>query len=149
MFIPRRVLFLILLAIVVVAAVGYWLWRPPAGAFRFSIDRPVIKQGENATITVTVKNLDLKRQTVEYRFNVSHWVEIHEGAEKLLPRIGPEYMFNYTIEATDPEKTKAFLVIGRLEEGISSATYPISLTISFDGEDLPKTWNDIILEVER
>ena len=141
-------LFLILVAIVVVAAVAFWLWKQPPGPVTFTIDRPVIKQDENATITITIENRDLKRHIVEYRFNVSSWVLVHEGAERLLPRIGPEYVFNYTIEATDPEKTKAFLVIGTLEEGVSSATYPISLTISFDGKDLEKTWSNITLKVE-
>lgn len=115
----------------------------------FYIDRSVIKQGENATITVIVENRDLITLSVEYRFNVSHRVLIYEGAEKLLPRIGTEYTFNYTMGATDPSETKVFVVVGTLEEGISSATYPISLSVYFDGEELEKTWRDLTLKVEE
>ena len=133
----------------VIAAVGFWFFTQSTGSVKFSIDRSVIKQDENATITVTVENFDLKTHSVEYRFSVSHKLSIYEGAEKPLPRIDSQFTFNYTLEATDPSKTKVFVVIGRLEEDISSATYPISLTVYFDGTPLEKTWNDLTLKVEE
>lgn len=135
--------------IVVIAAVGLWSWRPTASPVEFSIDRSGIKHGENATITVTVKNVQMKEYIVEYRFAASDRLLIHEGAERLLPRIGSEYVFNYTLGAADPSDTKVFVVEGRLEEGISSATYPISLSIYFDEDELEKTWNDLTLKVEK
>lgn len=149
MVIPRRVLFLILVAIVVVAAVGFWLWRQPPGPVTFSVDRSVIKKGENATITVTVENRDKFTHIVEYRFNVSHRVLIYEGAEKLLSKTGSGYTFNHTIEARHPSETNVFVAVGTLEEGISSATYPISLNIYFDGAEIEKTWSDLTLKVEE
>ena len=132
-----------------IAAVGLWSWRPSASPIEFSIDRSVIKHGENATITIKAENFDMKTHRVEYRFTASERLLIHEGAERLLPRIGSEYVFNYTLGAADPSDTKVFVVVGKLEEGISSATYPISLTIHFDGEEREKTWNDLTLKVER
>ena len=140
---------LILAVIVVIAAVGLWSWRPSAFPMEFSIDRLVIKHGENATITIKIKNFDMKTHKVEYRFTASDRLLIHEGGEELLPRIGAEYVFNYTLGAADPSETKVFVIVGMLEEGISSATYPIYLSIYFDGEELEKTWNDLTLKVER
>ncbi len=122
----------------------------------FSIDRLVLKKGENATLTVIIENFDLETHVVEYRFNASHRVLIYKGAEKLLPRIGSQYTFNYILDATVPHtyiytytETRVFIVSATLEEGVSSATYPISLTVYFDGEELEKTWNDLILKVEE
>lgn len=146
-------LFIVFVVMVVIAAVvGFWfLMQPkqPAGSVKFSISRSAIEAEGNATITVTVENFDMLTHSVEYRFNVSDRISIYEGAQNLLPRIGSQYTFNYTLEASDPSKTKVFLVIGRLEKGISSATYPISLSVYFDGKKLDKTWNDLILKVEQ
>ncbi len=132
-----------------IVAVGLWSWRPTASPVEFSIDRSVVKHGENATITIKAENFDMKTHEAEYRFASSDRLLIHEGAERLLPRIGSEYVFNYTLGAADPLDTKVFVVVGMLEDGISSATYPISLSIYFDGEELEKTWNDLTLKVER
>ena len=52
----RKVIFVVLVVIVVIAVVGFWFSMQPTEPVAFSIDRPVIKQGENATITVTVEN---------------------------------------------------------------------------------------------
>ncbi|MFQ5758695.1 MAG: hypothetical protein ACE5IF_03360 [Candidatus Bathyarchaeia archaeon] len=145
----RKTLFAFLVAIVVIAAVGLWSLKQPAGLVKFSIDRSVIKHGENATITVTVENFDKLTHNVEYRFRVNARVSIYEGAEKPLPRIGSQYTFNYTLEATIPSDTRVFVVIGSLEELVLSATYPISLTVFFDGEELEKTWSDLTLTVEE
>ncbi|NIR16100.1 MAG: hypothetical protein GWN86_20130 [Desulfobacterales bacterium] len=138
--------------IVVVAAVMAFLlyshFTRSESVVRFSIYESVIKEGENTTLTVFVRNFDLKTHLVEYRFRVNHRVSIYEGAEALLPRIGSEYVFNFTLEATDPSKTKIFVVIGSLEKDVSSATYPIALTVYFDEEDLDQTWNDLPLKVE-
>jgi hypothetical protein len=142
-------LFVVLMVIVVIAIVGFWFSRQPTEPAAFSIDRSVIKNGENATLTVTVKNLDLKRHFVEYRFEVNDKVSIYEGAEELLPRAGLVYTFNYTLEATIPSETRVFVVVGTLEGGISSATYPISLAIYFDEDEIEKTWNDLNLKVEE
>ena len=140
------------MVIVVIAAVGFWVYSQytqPPGVVRFSIDRSVIKQRENATITVVLENFDLRTHKVEYRFNASDKVWIYEGAEKPLPRNDSQYIFNYTLEAADPSVTKVFVVIGTLGEDISSATYPISLSVYFDGDQLPKTWSDLTLKVEE
>lgn len=145
----RKKLFVIFVVIVVTAAVGLWFLMRPTGTVEFSIDRSVIKKGENATITVTVENFDKRTHNVEYRFKVSYRVLIHKGAEEPLPRIGSEYIFNYTLEATIPSDTRVFVAIGALEEGVSSATYPISLTIYFDGKGQEKTWSDLTLKVEE
>lgn len=132
-----------------IAAVGYWFSRHPTEQVKFSINRSVIKKGENATITVTVENRDLLTHIVEYRFNVSHRVLIHEGAEKLLQQTSSGYTYNHTLEARHASETNVFLVIGTLEESISSATYPISLSIYFDGAKIEKTWSDLTLKVEE
>jgi hypothetical protein len=143
-------LFVVLVVVVILAAVGLWSWRQqPGESFVFSIDRSVIKPGGNATITVTVENFDHLTHNVEYRFNVSDRLQIHEGAENPLPRIGSEYLFNYTLGAADPSETKVFVVIGNLEKQVSSATYSISLAIYFDGEKRDKTWSDLTLKVEE
>ncbi len=137
------------MVVIIIAAVGLWSWRQPAAEpVRFSIDSAVIKRGENATITVTVENVEMKEYIVEYRFNASGRLSIYEGAERLLPRIGAQYVFNYTLDASIPSETRVFVVVGNLEEGISSATYPISLAIYFDGEKRDKTWSDLTLKVE-
>jgi hypothetical protein len=114
----------------------------------FSLDRSVIKKGENATITVTFQNVHRLEYVVEYRFKVSSWVEIHEGAERPLPLVGSYHTFNYSLGATIPSDTRRFDAVGDLEDGVSSATYPISLTITLNGRELEKTWNDITLKVE-
>ena len=132
-----------------IAVIGFWFLMQPSEQVKFSIDRPVIKQGENATITVTVENFDKLTHDVEYKFNVNHRISIYEGAEKLLPLIGSQYTFNYTLEATIPSETRIFVVVGTLEEGISSATYPISLAIYFDGKEQEKRWNNLTLTVEE
>ncbi len=148
----RKMVFVILVVIAVIAAVGFWFYLPstqPAGVVRFSIDRSVIKQDENATLKVTVENADLKELIVEYRFEVNHRVSIYEGAEKLLPRTVSGYTFNHTLEATHASETNVFVVTGTLEKGMLSATYSISLTVYFDGEEQEKTWNDLTLKVEE
>lgn len=146
----RQTLFVVLVVVVILAAVGLWSFRQPAAELvRFSIDRSVIKDGENATITVTFKNIQMKEYIVEYQFNASDRLWIYEGAERLLPRIGAQYVFNYTLDASIPSETRVFVVVGTLEEGISSATYPISLAIYLDGEGQQKTWNDLTLKVEK
>ena len=142
-------MFVVLVVVVILAAVGLWSWRHPDGPVQFSMNRSVIKEGENATITVTVKNVQMKEYIVEYRFNASDKLSIYEGAERLLPRIGSQYVFNFTLDASIPSETRVFVVVGDLEEAISSATYPISLAIYLDGKGLEKTWNDLILKVER
>jgi len=134
---------------VILAAVGLWSFRQPDGPVQFSMDRSVIKNGENATITVSVKNIQMKEYKVEYRFNASGRLWVYEGAERLLPRVGAQYVFNYTMDASIPSETRVFVVVGTLEEGISSATYPISLAIYFDGEKLDKSWSDLTLKVEE
>lgn len=144
-----KTLFIILTVIVAIAAVGYWFSRQPTEQVRFSINRSAMKQGENATITVTVENHDLFTHVVEYRFNVSHRVLIYEGAEKLLQRTSSGYTYNHTLEARHSSETNVFVAIGTLEEGISSATYPISLSIYFDGAEIEKTWGDLTLKVEE
>jgi hypothetical protein len=144
----RKAIFVISVVIVVIALVGSWFLMQPTGPVNFSIDRSVIKQGENATITVTVKNFNMKKYNVTYWFKVNHRVSIYEGAQKPLPLIGSQYAFNYTLDATVPSDTRVFVVIGTLEEGISSATYPISLTVFFEGKELEKTWSDLTLMVE-
>jgi len=145
----RKTLFVVLVVIAVIAMVGFWFSMQPTEPVAFSIDLPVIKKGENATLTVTVKNLDLKMHFVEYRFEVNDKVSIYEGAEELLPRTGLVYTFNYTLEATIPSDTRVFVVTGTLEEGTPSITYSISLIIYFDGREIEKTWNDLNLKVEK
>ena len=98
----RKTLFVVSVVMAIVAAVGFWFLMQPTEPVKFSIDHSVIKHGENATITVTTENVDMITHNVEYRFNVSHRVLIYEGAEKPLPRIGQEYLFNYTLEASIP-----------------------------------------------
>jgi len=142
-------LFVVLVVVVILAAVGLWSGKQPSGPVQFSMDRSVIKEGENATITVTVENVEMKEYVVEYRFNASDKLSIYEGAERRLPRIGSQYVFNFTLDASIPSETRVFVVVGDLEEAISSATYPISLAIYLDGEGLEKRWNDLILKVER
>ncbi|UCC33945.1 MAG: hypothetical protein JSW53_02780 [Candidatus Bathyarchaeota archaeon] len=149
MVIPRRFLFVILATIVVIAVVAGWFLTRRTEPVKFSIDRSVIGDGENATVTVTMENIYMREHYVEYRFKVSHRVDIYEGAEKLLARINSQFVFNYTLEASIPSVTRVFLVIGRLEEDVLSAEYPISLSIYFDGEEQEKTWSDLILKVQR
>lgn len=146
----RKTLLVVSMVIVVIAVVGFWFSRQPTGQVKFSINRSVIKQDENATITVIVENIYRKEHIVEYRFEVrENRVTIYEGAERPLPLIGSQYTFNFTLNATVPSDTRLFDVTGTLEEGVSSATYPISLTVLFDGEELDKTWPDLALTVER
>ena len=150
MFASRKKVFVVLVAIVVIAVVGWSLTQSKhPGSVRFFIDRSVIKHGKNATITVAVENFDLKTHVVEYRFNVSHRLLIYEGAENLLPRNDSECVFTYTLEASIPSEERVFVVVGTLEEGVLSATYPISLAVYFDGNELEKTWSDLTLTVER
>jgi hypothetical protein len=139
------------MVIVVTAAVGFWFYSQstqPSGIVRFSIDRSVIREGESATLKVTVENAGLEELFVEYRFKVNYRVSIYEGAEKLLPRTVSGYMFNHTLEATHESETNVFVVRGTLEEGMLSATYSISLSVYFDEKEQEKTWDDLILKVE-
>ena len=134
------------------ATVSFWFLmqpRHPTGSVKFSIDRSVIKQGENATLKVTVENFNLTKRFVEYRFKVNHKVSIYEGAEKPLTQIDSQYTFNHTLEATHASETNFFVVTGTLEKGMLSATYSISLTVYFDGGELKKTWDDLTLKVEQ
>jgi hypothetical protein len=144
-------MFVVVMVIVVSGVVGFWFYSQsthPSGVVRFSIDRSVIKQGENATLKVTVENAGLEELFVEYRFKVNDKVSIYEGAEKLLPRTISGYTFNHTLEATHESETNVFVVTGMLEEGMLSATYSISLIVYFDEKEQEKTWNDLMLKVE-
>lgn len=149
----RKRLFVVLVSVVVViATAGFWFYlryTQPHSVVGFSIDRPVIKPGENATLEVIVENFDLKRHFVEYRFKTNPKVSIYEGAERRLRRINSYYTFNHTLEASHGSETNLFVVKATLEEGISSSTYSISLSVYFDGGELEKTWNDLTLKVEE
>jgi len=144
---------MVALALVIVISIAI-LFRPssqqlPIEISDFSIKPSSVKEGNKATITVNVKNVDLKTHQIKFLFNVSPRVSMYAGAEQLLPKDNSFYVYNFTLEAADPTEKRLFTVTATLEEGTSRVDYPLSLTVSFDGEELKKTWDDLTLTVEK
>lgn len=128
---------------------GFFVPKSPIEISNFSIKPSFIKEGKRASITVGVRNLDMKTHEIKLIFKVSPRVLIFKGAEQPLPKENSFYTYTFTLDAADPEEERIFTVTATLEEGISRADYPLSLSVLVDGKELRKTWKDLSLTVQR
>jgi len=143
---------LILLAVVAVviiavALIGLNLYngslpKPPIDV-NPSISSSSIKVGDRATITIALKNNDLKTHQIEFYFETSQKITVFAGTESKLE----DYRYTITMDATSVDDTRAFTLTGTLDEQQSSATFPLVLHVTVDGTELQRTWGDFSILV--
>jgi hypothetical protein len=136
---------LILLAVVgvviiAIALIGLNLYnnslpKPPIDV-NPSIDTSSIKVGQRATITIVMKNNDLKTHQIEFYFETSPKISVFAGTESKLE----DNRYTITMDATSIGDTRAFTLTGTLDNQQSSATFPLILHVTVDGTELKRTW---------
>ena len=122
--------------------------KPPIKIKEYSIEPSSIKAGKSATITMTIKNVDLKTHEISLYFKVSPRVIIYTGAEQPLPYSDSRYVYTFSMSAEDPTEDRAFTLTATLESGSSRADYPIVLEVKVDGRIIQKNWKDITITVK-
>ena len=134
-------------AIIVIILVGINLYnsslpKPPIDV-NPSIDTSSIKVGQPATITIAMKNNDLKTHQIEFYFETSPKISVFAGTESQLV----DYRYTITMDATSVSDTRAFTLTGTLDNQESSSTFPVVLHVTVDGTELQKTWGDFSIQV--
>lgn len=117
----------------------------PPISVKSSLDPSTIRENERAKLTLSFENSDLKTHDIKLVFDTSPRILIYAGTEQLLQ----DKTYSFTLEAVDPSEERVFTVTGSLEEKVSSCEYPINLKIYVDGNELQKTWDDIVLIVKK
>ena len=108
-----------------------------------SIDTSSIKVGQSATITIAMKNNDLKTHQIEFYFEASPKISIFAGTESKLV----DNRYAITMDATSVSDNRAFTLTGTLDSQEASSTFPLVLHITVDGTELQKTWGDFSIQV--
>ena len=108
-----------------------------------TIDTSSIKVEQYATITIAMKNNDLKTHQIEFYFETSPKISIFAGTESKL--VDNRYII--TMDATSVSDTRAFTLTGTLDNQESSSTFPLVLHVTVDGTELQKTWGDFSIKV--
>ena len=154
--ISRIIVLLLVALIVAVAILVYYIGfqpsslPPPVRITRFSLDSLDIKEGQNTTLRVDIENLNRTRDhQIEYRFNVSKMVLMYAPGGTLLNRVDSYYNYNFTLETTDPSRTKEFTVTGTIHGDVQFSGYLLAFSVYVEGEELQKTWNDLTLTVRE
>jgi hypothetical protein len=143
---------LILLAVVAVVVIAIILIaqglyssslpKPPIDV-NPSIDTSSIKVGQYATITIAMKNNDLKTHQIEFYFATSPKLSVFAGKESKLV----DNRYSITLDATSVSDTRAFTLTGTLDNQEASSTFPLVLHVTVDGNELQKTWGDFSIQV--
>lgn len=140
---------LILLAVVIIAIIliaqGLYsssLPKPPIDV-NPSIDTSSIKVGQFATISISIKNNDLKTHQIEFYFATSPKLSVFAGTESKLV----DNRYTITLDATSVSDTRAFTLTGTLDNQEASSTFPLVLHVTVDGNELQKTWGDFSIQV--
>jgi hypothetical protein len=146
--ITKLILFgVVAVAIIVIILVGVNLYnaslpKPPIDV-NPSIDTSSIKVDQRATITIALKNNDLKTHLIEFYFETSPKISVFAGAESKLV----ENRYNITMDATSVSDARAFTLTGTLDNQEASSTFPLVLHVTVDGTELQKTWGDFSIQV--
>ena len=144
-----KLILLAVVAVVIIAVIliGVSLYsgslpKPPIDV-NPSIDTSSIKVGQSATITIAMKNNDLKTHQIEFYFETSPKISVFAGAESKLV----DNRYTITMDATSVGDTRAFTLTGTLDSQESSSTFPLVLHVTVDGTELQKTWGDFSIQV--
>ena len=135
---------IVIIAIVLIAQGLYIgsLPKPPIDV-NPSIDTSSIKVGQYATITISMKNNDLKTHQIEFYFETSPKISVFAGTESKLV----DNRYSITMDATSVNDNRAFTLTGTLDSQEASSTFPIVLHVTVDGTELQKTWGDLSVQV--
>ena len=134
----------VIIAIILIALSLYSssLPKPPIDV-NPSIDTSSIKVGQYATITISMKNNDLKTHQIEFYFETSPKISVFAGTESKLV----DNRYAITMDATSVGDTRAFTLTGTLDNQASSSIFPLVLHVTVDGTELQKTWDDFSIQV--
>jgi hypothetical protein len=135
---------IVIIAIILIAQSLYSnsLPKPPIDV-NPSIDTSSIKVGQYATITISMKNNDLKTHQIEFYFETSPKISVFAGTESKLV----DNRYAITMDATSVGDTRAFTLTGTLDSQAASSTFPLVLHVTVDGTELQKTWGDFSIQV--
>ena len=134
----------VIIAIILIAQSLYSgsLPKPPIDVSP-SIDTSSIKVGQFATITISIKNNDLKTHQIEFYFATSPQISVFAGTESKLV----DNRYAITMDATSVSDTRAFTLTGTIDNQAASSTFPLVLHVTVDGTELQKTWGDLSIQI--
>jgi hypothetical protein len=134
----------VIIAIILIAQSLYSssLPKPPIDVSP-SIDTSSIKVGQFATISISIKNNDLKTHQIEFYFATSPQISVFAGTESKLV----DNRYAITMDATSVSDTRAFTLTGTIDNQAASSTFPLVLHVTVDGTELQKTWGDFAIQI--
>ncbi len=144
-------------AAIVIVILGHFIFRwwqyqnptEPIRVIEFSVSPTEVTVNQNATLKITIENLDRKSHAVKLLFGADPLLFLFKPTGEPLSKNDSNFTYSFVMESVQSRSSLEFVVKGLLRGTVSFTGYPISLQIISDEKMIAKTWSDITLTVKK